>query len=584
MHYSTLKILMVSCFLAVISVFSQERAIVQSVDIQGNRFLSRSKILSVMDIRVNQPLPFHWPELFIEALYASYHASGYYLMKADSISVNYTNDSSRVDLLLQIDEGNRFSVQTINLTASKPALEKELQNQFSIEQGDVFYDRQLTADIDNILDFLQNRGYPLAQVRIDSIAVNPPHVSLKIDVDTGPEIYLSAIQFRGNQYTQSLYLQRETRLNAGQLFQLKRLNQARDYLSRLSIFKQVDDPEIIFYGNKAVVTYPVEEGNASIMDGVLGYIPPKSTEKQGTVTGRLQFEFRNILGTGRFLEAYWEKKDKYTQAMRFRYKEPWLLGYPVHAGFQFTQQIRDTTYLEREWRIPVSYAPFTSLELSFEGGQRSVLPDSLGSLIYHVPRSQMWFFSLRARYNTFDDLLNPAKGIAYHTLFTLGSKQHLAPGFLIDEFNLKKRVEDRRIEVDVEMVYSILKSQVLYLGLHGAEVKSEGSFIPISDQIRLGGTTSLRGYEEDFFRGTLVSWLNTEYRYLIGRQSRAFVFFDAGYFQRKDPERWIRETRFGYGFGLRLETRLGLLGIDYGLGEGDAPLQGKIHIGMINRF
>ena len=39
-----------------------------------------------------------------------------------------------------------------------------------------------------------------------------------------------------------------------------------------------------------------------------------------------------------------------------------------------------------------------------------------------------------------------------------------------------------------------------------------------------------------------------------------------------------------YGFGIRIETRLGLFGVDYGLGEGDSFLQGKVHVGLVNWF
>jgi len=43
-------------------------------------------------------------------------------------------------------------------------------------------------------------------------------------------------------------------------------------------------------------------------------------------------------------------------------------------------------------------------------------------------------------------------------------------------------------------------------------------------------------------------------------------------------------TRIGYGFGLRLESRAGTLGFDYGLGKGDSPGQGKLHVRLSAEF
>jgi hypothetical protein len=46
----------------------------------------------------------------------------------------------------------------------------------------------------------------------------------------------------------------------------------------------------------------------------------------------------------------------------------------------------------------------------------------------------------------------------------------------------------------------------------------------------------------------------------------------------------IEDYNFGYGFGLRIETRLGVIGIDYGLGEGRCLTSGLVHVGLTNKF
>ena len=62
----------------------------------------------------------------------------------------------------------------------------------------------------------------------------------------------------------------------------------------------------------------------------------------------------------------------------------------------------------------------------------------------------------------------------------------------------------------------------------------------------------------------------------------------AGYFE--SPRRTsggietLRETKICYGLGIRLESSLGILGIDYGIGEEDSPLNGKVHIRFRNAF
>jgi outer membrane protein insertion porin family len=74
----------------------------------------------------------------------------------------------------------------------------------------------------------------------------------------------------------------------------------------------------------------------------------------------------------------------------------------------------------------------------------------------------------------------------------------------------------------------------------------------------------------------------------LARRSYTFVFFDTGYYLRNaDPLKNIQEVssfKTGYGFGLNIETGLGVLSVSFALGQGDSFSQGKIHFGIVNEF
>ncbi len=100
----------------------------------------------------------------------------------------------------------------------------------------------------------------------------------------------------------------------------------------------------------------------------------------------------------------------------------------------------------------------------------------------------------------------------------------------------------------------------------------------------LGGANSLRGSRENQFAGNFIAWMNLEYRYIIGKLSRIYVFNDWGYYRRETAFDETGNWNYGYGAGVRLETRAGIIGIDYGLGKGDAPVEGKIHFRLRTEF
>jgi outer membrane protein insertion porin family len=143
---------------------------------------------------------------------------------------------------------------------------------------------------------------------------------------------------------------------------------------------------------------------------------------------------------------------------------------------------------------------------------------------------------------------------------------------------------------DLNHFVPTLRKQALHLGLHFRGLSTDENLVPVSDQFKFGGINSVRGYREEEFFGTQIAWTNVEYRFLLAGNSRLFLFADYGYFRRKalpGPDEFLTRVsgkKLGLGFGLRIDSKAGLVGIDYGLGEGDSFSQGKIHFGLMNRF
>jgi outer membrane protein insertion porin family len=78
---------------------------------------------------------------------------------------------------------------------------------------------------------------------------------------------------------------------------------------------------------------------------------------------------------------------------------------------------------------------------------------------------------------------------------------------------------------------------------------------------------------------------------LLSRRTRAFLFLDAGYYSGFEyvnaisPQlNQVENNVYAWGLGARIDTPLGIIGVDYGLGEGDALTNGKVHVSLVNSF
>ena len=171
-------------------------------------------------------------------------------------------------------------------------------------------------------------------------------------------------------------------------------------------------------------------------------------------------------------------------------------------------------------------------------------------------------------------MLNPRRGVYYSTFYSVGKRKSSE----IDT-KLKENI-DRKISIDFQVSIPTKKRGSIYLRIYGAQVSSSKGDIPYNQLFMLGGAHSLRGYKERQFRGSAVALANLEYRFLLGEKSRIFFFYDGGYIDKNESKLF----KSGYGWGLRISSKVGIVGFDYGIGEGDSIANGKIHFGVQSNF
>ena len=114
------------------------------------------------------------------------------------------------------------------------------------------------------------------------------------------------------------------------------------------------------------------------------------------------------------------------------------------------------------------------------------------------------------------------------------------------------------------------------------------------ERYAVGGAASLRGHDEQAFWVDRYVLSRFEWRWFLGTgEQRVFLFWDHALMGTRVPvmagetvtgDRMEVMNRDGIGFGLRLDTAGGTVGVDYGLEPGRPPLDGKIHLRIVSAF
>ena len=517
---------------------------------------------------------------------------GYFNFNFLDQSIIFEDDSQSVSLMLTIEEGTPTYINEIftNDLSSEDSL--ILNSSVEYLTGSIFYQYEVEAAINELLTYYEENAFPFYSIEIESVFLftdtleNKNLANIFLNITKGESSSISKVEIVGNQKTQDYVILRAINLAENEKYSQQRIEDIPKKLNRLRFFEPVERPSFYFNSkNEGVLQIKVEEKQTNNFDGIIGYVPDTREGEKGYFTGFVNVSLRNILGTGRAAAIKWQQEDRNSQEIELKYLEPWLLGFPFNINFGFFQRKQDTSYVQRRVDGTLDYIATEDITASLLISSESTIPTESDFSTFTVFNSSSLTTGLSLTINTSDDFYAPTSGMIFQNTYKFSRKTINGPVEYISS-TTDTKINLQRIEVDLAFFYEFFSRQIAALSLHGREMK--GTFFDFSDLYRLGGTYTLRGYREKQFSGNRIFWSNLEYRYLLTKRTYAYLFFDTGYYLRnEEPERNIERTegfKIGYGLGINLETGIGVLGVNFGIAEGDSCSEGKIHFGILNEF
>jgi outer membrane protein insertion porin family len=149
--------------------------------------------------------------------------------------------------------------------------------------------------------------------------------------------------------------------------------------------------------------------------------------------------------------------------------------------------------------------------------------------------------------------------------------------------------DESMFEISADNYFPLGKILVLRLNVESKVRVTTRPLIDFSEQFKLGGYGSLRGYREDQFAGRRLFLGQAEIRVRPGENLAGYLFSDLGYVYNKKqirPGRIESEevTRVGSGFGLLVGSSAALMTLEIGWGKDDTLDQGKVHFNLVTVF
>ncbi|MFA6471375.1 MAG: BamA/TamA family outer membrane protein [Candidatus Latescibacterota bacterium] len=483
-------------------------------------------------------------------------------------------DSSKAGALLtyRVEAGARVMFGRIILETPEPVMTilKELLPDFN---GKPFTRPILDKLSQSLLSELAVNGFPDAVIE-PKLDAHSDTVNVFLYIRPGAKAHVDSIAINGLTVTKDVTVRRELSGFSGREISPDLIAEVRSVIGRLKFLRLKEDPAIEYTpSGKGLLVVTVEEGGQGTFDGVLGYQPSSGGSGSGELVGKVDLGFTNLFGSGRSTRVLWENLGNKSSDLELHYEEPWALGFPVSLNGAFTQEDRQAQDYSRTLFTVGAGHTMGRLQASAGFRYEKVSSDSTRSYgATGIEAGIVW--------NTVNDPVNPRSGVRYSSNWSMVVKNY--------RFGGGERTNLTRAEFVFENYIPTVIHQSIAIILRYHDVTAGNGSLDPADRWWLGGASSLRGYREKIFPVVRAVISSVEYRFLTGETSRVFVFVDTGYLQDKVSSEGTLVTRSitrtGYGFGLRLQSKTGLLGFDYGLGQGDSPGEGKLHVRLSTEF
>lgn len=517
-------------------------------------------------------------------------------IKSDVTALGGTGIFSRISPTFNsVPEGVKLKYQ---LTANPVVYKLDIQ-------GNTVFRTQFLAELLNIqagsvldLNYVKERLKEIETLYLKQgyILVSFPDVhmtedgTLHITVEEG---MIEDIKLVGNEKTKDHVVLRELRFRKGHPFNKFLASRSMERLYNLGFFEDVNMKLLPGEGSSHSVIVEIDmiEQKTGIVTVGAGY------SNSDGIVGMVEVGDSNFRGTGDKVNVHWEFGGSGRgKNYQFSYTRPWINDKGDSLGFSLYNRIYqyddfDATgntvaeYQKRKkgWNLTwgrvsdeyrTNYLNFESTKEALNSEPQAgpgAVPDKWEDWKKKIKENigktnSMTFTHV---YDSRDNYFNATKGKRLSYALQWGG-HGLGGNFDFYKFTAEGRFYKQ-----------LGNGHVLALRLMGGYISGHISY---SDLFSLGGANNLRGYEDDQFKGDKMYAATLEYRLPIAKKVQGVLFTDVGSTWGIDRGQipWYKDDRsihFSAGVGLRLQTPIGPVRLDYGYGK-----KGKFHFSFGTQF
>jgi outer membrane protein assembly factor BamA len=460
-----------------------------------------------------------------------------------------------------------------------------------------------------LLNYMENNGYPFAKISLDSVAMENGSISAVLNIDKGPLYKIDSIRIIGTAKISVDFMERYLGIPEGSIYRKDRLLMISRRILELPFVQEERPWSVNMLGTGSILNLYLKPKKSSQIDVLVGLLPNNNQLQSGKllVTGQATVVLRNPFGNGESLGLDWQQLQQQSPRLNVNFQQPYMFHSPYGASLAFSLYKKDSSYINTDGLLGIQF----NASMNKKG---SIFIETTGCTVLTIDTAQIIAtrqlpevadvssLSLGVSYdfNNTNYRYNAIRGNELYFIGSAGTKK------LNKNSEITKLKDENDPSFDYSSLYDTVKTSTYQFRLNIAGAHyfplSRASTIRFAvnaawyqspkiyrnELYQIGGYRLLRGFDEESILASAYTVGSLEYRYLIGMNSFLFSFIDGGWAKNDVPGYAINNLYLGIGLGLAFETKAGIFNMSYAIGkEGANPFefrQAKIHLGYVNFF
>jgi len=471
----------------------------------------------------------------------------------------------------------------------------------TIFKNKVFDYQYFTRIQENILTYLENHGYPFAQVKLDSIALIDNQLSASLSYSKGTYIRFDSLLVEGEGKIKTSFLKNYLQINQNEPFSQQKIREAERRLRSLPYIKLKKPLEIIFEYDRAFILITLDKVRSSQFDGIVGILPNQEPKSKILITGQVNLKLANLFNSGKRLHLEWQSLRASSQLFNFEYEHPQLLKmrFDVSGKLNFLKE--DTSFFNLSRSIKFAYQLDNTQRVSFFARYNTTSVTDITPTQAAVGQEEERFirfantslltYGIGYELNNVDDFFKPMRGWQLKVEVGTGNKKiipRLRQNVASDTVfrNIALNSVQWTVNGSIQKFFKIGKNATFLLKSVGGIIFNNQLFM--NELQRLGGLSTIRGFNENAFYASQYVVNTAETRFYFEESSYLFAFTDFALLSYQIPTQAYSDKPFGVGVGISFTTKGGVFNFAYAMGSAGfqqlAANQAKVHFGYVSRF